>query len=368
MAGSSVEDRIRREFDVVLKEYAAFDRTLDALAALRFVLDRVKEIAEEIQTVDFLPKLDPVILDSGPYTPDGLIVLKHSADFVLELKTAWNENDIEQVIKYAKSPAYALRVGGKGAFKSAKCLLLGYQNTPGESNLDRLFNTWESSGLRCPLVTFRYSLEQAAASDRMFFCRVPYKRNGECPASNFGKVINSPRGISVTVDNYKTYRSRFHKTNDQVIASYAAILWWTKYASHYLSEEQKSEMAERGRLSSPLVLALNAIRVPNLPDVEVPLGARDIRSALDFLRQAKLVRLKSRAKVFEIELKEDRYIRLPPGGPAPQFGSQAEISFKILARWATHKIKSPMQTRPPAKRGARARRSQRDDRTLNLFE
>ena len=106
----STEDRIREEFLGAWKQYAAFDRTLDALAALNYALSNVREIAQESQLIDFRPRLEPVDLDAGFYTPDGLIAQRHS-DFVLELKTSWNEKDIKQTIKYAKSPAYLLRGG-----------------------------------------------------------------------------------------------------------------------------------------------------------------------------------------------------------------------------------------------------------------
>lgn len=351
-----IAERIRKEFTLVLKEYAAFDRTLDALAAISFVTQSVKEIAEETEFVDFRPKLEPVGLDAEPYTPDGLIIQKKNSDLIVELKTSWNNKDIPQVTKYAQSSAYRMRNGTKRQFKSDKCILLGYQNPPGDAHLDELFDTWDKNKFGFPLVVFRYSLEQAPEGDRIYFARVAYGRNGLCPASNLAKAINSSRGFPVSTNIYRPHRTKFHKTNDQTIASYAAVLWWTKYVSHYLSEEQRSEMAERGRLTSPLTIKVDQIdRVPTPSDVEVPLGPNDVRRALEFLTQARLVSFKKRQGVFEIELKEDRFIRIPTGSPIPQTGAQQDISTKILARWATHKVKKPIDLSQKKKMGRRRR-------------
>ena len=149
-----------------------------------------------------------------------------------------------------------------------------------------------------------------------------------------------------------------------MIASYAAVLWWTKYAMYYLSEEQKSEMAARGRLSTPLVVNADRLDdVPQLPDVEVPMGPKDIRRALDFLQQAKLVTLRKKETSFEVMLKEDRYIRLPQDSPVS--GGGLDISAKILARWATHKVKDPVVS---SKKTPRQRMRRRDRHTGSLFE
>ena len=134
-----------------------------------------------------------------------------------------------------------------------------------------------------------------------------------------GEALNNPRGLSVSAERYKLHRSRFHKANDQVIASYAAVIWWSKYVKHYLSEEQRSEMADKGRLSSPLVLKWEELStIPALADVDVPLGPGDVQRALEFLAQAKLVSFKRRAGAYQIELKEDRLIRVPADGPVPK--------------------------------------------------
>jgi hypothetical protein len=135
---ASVEDRIRDEFSKALNEYTAFDRTLDALSALNFALSNIREIVHETELVDFRPRLEPVGLDTDAYTPDGLIIQKRS-DFVLELKTSWNEKDVKQIVKYGSSVAF-VRGSSKEQFKPAKCVLLGYQNPPGKENLDKLFD------------------------------------------------------------------------------------------------------------------------------------------------------------------------------------------------------------------------------------
>lgn len=361
----STEDRIRDEFSRVLKEYAALDRTLDALAALNFALCDIREINRETELIDFRPRLEPVDLDAEPYTPDGLVVQRQT-DFVLELKTSWNEQDVKQTIKYAKSSGFFRRDGTKQQFKPAKCVLLGYQNPPGKENLDKLFDSWQQNSLRFPLVVFRYSLEQGPEGDRLYFARVAYDRNGLCPTSKLGEAINSTRGFSVKADNYKLHRPKFHKTNDQVIASYAAVLWWTKYARHYLSEEQRSEMAERGHLTSPLVIQLNKVdEVPNLADTEVPLGPKDVRRALEFLQEARLVALKKRTGTFEVILKEDRFIRLPQSIPVPRTG--LDIATKILGRWATNTVKKPPK-KPRRSRKRTRRHKGRDEGSGWLFQ
>jgi hypothetical protein len=238
-APANLDDRIRSEFSILQKEYAAFDRTLDALAAFSLILRDVKEIALETEILNLRPRLQQVEPDTEPYTPDGLIVLKTNLGIVLELKTSWNESDTRQICKYAKSPGFLRDDGTQQSFGSGRCVLLGYQNTPGESNLERLFDAWKTNSFKFPLVIFRYCLEQGPEGDRMFFVRVPFARNGECPSCSFGKAVNSPRGVSVSADSYKLHRARFHRANDQVISSYAAILWWTKYARQYLSEERR---------------------------------------------------------------------------------------------------------------------------------
>jgi len=305
----SVEGRIRAEFETALKEYTAYDRTLDALAAFSFIVENIEEISAETELVDFRPKLEPIDLDLDPYTPDGLIIQRTPADHVLELKTSWNDKDVAQVIKYGKSQRIISIDGTRRPFSNVRSVLLGYQNVPGEGNLAKLFNAWDVQRFGFPLVIFRYSLEQGPEGDRMFFIRVPYSRNGLCPASNLGKAVNSVRGFLVSVSSYKVNRPKFHKASDQVISSYAAVLWWTTYARYYLTEEQKIEMAEHGRLSSPLIIPLERIEnVPTPAGVEVPLDPKDVRRALAFLRQARLVVLKKRARVYEVELKEDRHI------------------------------------------------------------
>lgn len=365
---SKTEGRILEQFSVALKEYAAFDRTLDALSSLSFVLSEVVEIAHETKLVDFRPKIEPADPDADPYTPDGLIVSEH-CDFVLELKTSWNEKDVHQVVKYGRSSGYILSASKQQSFQTKRCVLLGYQNPPGETNLDNLFDAWSSNNFSFPLVVFRYSLETAPGGDRMYFSRVPYARNGLCPPSSLGKALNSPRGFPVSTKNYKLHRSKFHKANDQVIASYAAVIWWTKYVSHYLSDEQRSEMADRGRLTSPLILKSEQIsEIPALAGVEVPLGPKDVQRALEFLAQAKLVSFKQRAGAIEVELKEDRYIKVPSDGPVPRSASPVDISTKILARWATNKVKKPINlARVKSGKASGRRRATTDPRQAKLF-
>lgn len=362
---AGLADRIKEEYIAILREYMAFDRTLDALAAFRFLTTDVIEIERETDLVDFQPRLEPAEPDTQPYTPDALIINRRQYDFVLELKASWNEKDARQVTKYGKSVAYSVRDETKRAFKPNRCLLLGYQNPPGESRLDEIFHAWQSEGLGDPLVVFRYSLEPGTEGDRIYISRVPYKGNGECPTSSLGRSINSPRGLPIPTDNYKMYRAKFHKANDQVIASYAAVIWWSKYAIHYLSEDQRSEMAERGRLTSPLLIKLDRVddvRTP--PDVEIPLGPKDVRRALEFLAQAGLVTLKKKGGVFEVQLKEDRLIRLPRNSPVSRDDAQLDISKKIIVRWATTKVKKPAKSGRPRK--SRTRRG-RDTKTLPLF-
>jgi hypothetical protein len=283
---------------------------------------------------------------------------KPSYSFLLELKTSWNETDVAQIAKYAKSPGRLREDNTVQAFGENHCVLLGYQNTPGDSNLEKLFDRWEKEGFGFPLVVFRYGLERAApGEDRISISRAAYRRNGECPLSYLGKVMNSARGISVSASRFKFVRSKFHKANDQVIASYAAVIWWAEYAEHYLTDDQKAEMAARGHLSSPLVIPVDKLgEIPIPPHTEVPLGPRDVKHAMEFLRQAKLVTLKKRARVYEIELKEDRYIRLPIGTPLDRSNIQQELATKIIARWAEYSVKRPV---PAGSQKAKIRKPRR---------
>ncbi len=365
---SKAEDQIREQFSAVLKEYGAFDRTLSALSSLSFILSEVEEFAHETEMIDFRPRILPLDASSDLYTPDGLIVSKR-CDFVLELKTSWDEKDVAQIVKYGRSPGFVLPDGKTQPFRAVKCILLGYQNPPGQPNLDSFFGAWDRDKIPFPLVVFRYSLESAPEGDRMYFARVAYGRNGLCPASKLGEALNNTRGFPVSANRYKLHRSKFHKANDQVIASYAAVIWWTRYVKHYLSEEQRSEMADRGRLSSALVLKWEEIStIPALADVEVPLGPKDVQRALEFLTQAKLVSFKQRTGEYRIELKEDRYIRVPRDGPVTRADSQ-DIAGKILARWARNKVKEPI-ARGRAKRSTSGRRRSRtkDPRQASFFD
>jgi hypothetical protein len=204
------------------------------------------------------------------------------------------------------------------------------------------------------LVVFRYSLENAPTGDRMFFSRIPFGRNGVCPRSHFGGAINSARGFSVSAASFSQVKAKFHKANDQAIDSYAAVLWWTAYARHYLSEEQQAEMAMGGRLQTPLRIALNHIdKGPVPPDVEVPLTPSDVRKALEFLRQADLVRLKVRERVYEVKLRQN--VRLPSGAAAVGL-SQMDIAVKIINRWATYSVKKPLIKRPVGAKRTKSRR------------
>jgi len=354
----STEDRIHKLFEEKRKEYAAQDRTLDALAAVHFILDNVKEISEETISYDFKPMIAPCGPDADPYTPDGVIWQRPSYSFLLELKTSWNNADVAQIIKYAKSEGCLLADRTLRRFERDHCLLLGYQNPPGERNLDRLFGEWERDEIHFPLVVFRYSLEAAPEGDRMFFTRVAYDRNGRCPPTAFGKAMNSVRGFPVRADNLKSVRGRFHKANDQVVDSYAAVMWWTLYARHYLSDDQRAEMAANGRVSSPLVIPANRLdEVPVPSDIEAPLTASDVRRALEFLRQARLVDFKRRAGAYEVKLRVDRYVRFPHGTTPTDISGHQEIAAKIISRWATNKIKHPLsegrRKRVPRTRGSR---------------
>jgi hypothetical protein len=356
----SAKDRIQEKFAEKYKEYAAHDRTLSALAAFRFVLEFIPEIKQETVLWTFRPRVCSPGSESNPYTPDGLIIQRPSHGFLLELKTSWDEHDVIQVTNYGKAEGYLQADGAHtrfSKFPENKCILLGYQNVPGDSNLEFLFDQWEKQNPHASLVVFRYSLETAPAGDRMFFSRVPYARNGVCPRSHFGSSINSARGFPVSAASFSRVKSKFHKANDQTKDSYAAVLWWTAYARHYLSEEQQAEMATGGRLQTPLQISLNQIdEGPVPPDVEVPLTPSDVRKGLEFLRQAGLVRLKVRERVYEVMLRQS--VRLPSGATAIG-ASQADIAVKIIYRWATYSIKKPLTKRPVGARRTKSRR-QRD--------
>ena len=361
----STKDRIQEEFDKKYKEYAAHDRTLSALAAFRFVLEFIPEIKQETVLWSFRPRVCSRGSESNPYTPDGLIIQRPSHGFLLELKTSWDEKDVIQVTKYEKTEGWLTTEGARtqfSPFPENKCVLLGYQNVPGDSNLELLFNEWEKHEPPASLVVLKYNLEPASTGDRMSFSRVPHPRNGMCPRSHLGGAINSARGLSVSAGSFSQVKSKFHKANDQVVDSYAAVMWWTAYARHCLSEEQKAEMAAAGRLQTPLRIPLNEIdKMPLPPGVEVPLAPSDIRRALEFLRQAGLVRLRVRERIYEVNLRQS--VRLP-SEDAPVAPSQEDIKVKIISRWATYSIKKPLAKRPVGAKRTRARRPRDSGPTL----
>ncbi len=139
----------------------------------------------------------------------------------------------------------------------------------------------------------------------------------------------------------------------------------SKYAVHYLSDSQKTEMAEKGFLSEPLEIPLDKIsRVPKPEGTEIGLEGDDVRRALEFLRQARLVH-KTQKSGYQVPLKTN--IRLPLDAPEVT-GQRAlnEITHKLIMRWATYKILKPIQEKKRAPKKAKAR-SRRDNRTLPLF-
>jgi hypothetical protein len=273
---------------------------------------------------------------------------------LLELKTSWNNHDVAQVINYGKTEGYLQADGTLTRFSDNNCILLGYQNVPGDSNLESLFDEWENQKPAPSLVLFRYNLQRAPSGDCMSFSRIPYARNGICPRSHFGSAINSARGFSVSAASFTEMKAKFHKANDQAVDSYAAVLWWTVYAKHYLSEEQQAEMAAGGRLQTPLQIQLDQIgKVPVLPDVEVPLTTSDVRKALEFLRQAGLVSFKIRERVYEVKLRQN--VRLPSRAAAID-ATQEDIAVKIINRWATYSITKPLTKRPVGPKTTKSRR------------
>jgi hypothetical protein len=365
---AGIEDRTQKLFEEKHKEYAAHDRTLSALAAFRFILEYIDEIKQETVFWNFRPRVCSRGSESNPRTPDGLIVQRPSHSFVLELKTSWNKGDVTQVTNYGKAEGYLQANGTLTPFSENHCILFGYQNVPGDSNLEALFDEWEKQKPPASLVVFRYSFESAPTGDCMFFSRVPFARNGACPRSHLGRTINSAQGFSVSAASFSRVASKFHKSNDQVIDSYAAVIWWTAYARHYLSEEQQTEMAVSGRLQTPLQIPLDQIdKVPAPSDVEVPLAPSDVKKGLEFLRQAGLVTLKVRERVYEVKLRQNRYVRLPAGAAA--IGAfQEDIAVKIINRWATYSVKKPLIKRPVGAKRTKSRRYRDTGPTLPFPE
>jgi hypothetical protein len=101
-----------------------------------------------------------------------------------------------------------------------------------------------------------------------------------------------------------------------------------------------------------------------MPGADVPLGPSDVRRALEFLHEAKLVKLKKKARAYEVVLQEDRFIRLPQGIPMPRAG--LDMSVKILGRWASNRINKPPK-KPKQSKKSRRRSGGRDSRTLPMF-
>jgi hypothetical protein len=357
---AAVEDQIRELYTITRKEYEAFDRTLSALASLKFICSSITPIDSDTNSCDFRARIKPASADAQPYTPDAVVFQKRGYTFLVELKTSWNKSDVDQIVKYAKSPGRISDDGNVEPFGKHHCILLGYQNTPGHAELGALFSRFHETGVGFPLVLFRYSLEIGPDGNRLFFVRVPSEHNAFCPQCSLGKVFNSARGFSVSAASFKFIRASFHKANDRVIPSYAGIIWWTIYANAYLSDEQKAQMAERGRLDTPLVIPLDSLhKIPALPNVEVPFTAKDIKAGLEFLREARLVSLKRRKGCYEVTLKTDKRIRLPKTVPLLSEVVEQDVATKFITLYATYKvlkpIKEPSRKRRPGFLRSRAR-------------
>jgi hypothetical protein len=97
---------------------------------------------------------------------------------------------------------------------------------------------------------------------------------------------------------------------------------------------------------------------------QIGLDPDDVRRALEFLRQARLVN-KTQKSGYQISLKTN--IRLPLDAPEIT-GQHAlnEITHKLIMRWATYKVLKPIKEKKRIPRKGRAR-SRRDTRTLSLF-
>jgi len=367
MAGNKeTDEQIREVFNEKFKEYQAFDRTLDALASLRAICKVVKEIAAETVTCDFRARLKPVA-GAEPYTPDAVIRQLREHSFVIELKTSWDHSNVEQIVKYAKSPGTLQSDGTLLSFPKNHCILVGYQNTPDDKHLDQLFNRLKEENIAIPIVVFRYALEVGTPGNRMFFSRVPHARNGFClSSSSLGKAFNSARGILISDDVFKFERAAFHRASDSAPPTYAGILWWIVYVRYYLNDDQKAEMAEKGRLSSPLMISVDSLDNVPIPDgVEVTLTPKDVRNGLEFLRQAGLAVLKKQRRIYEIDLKTR--ILPPKVTSLPTDIIEQDITAKLIARWATRKVKSPISDRLGKKKVLRGRRSRRDYKSGYLF-
>jgi hypothetical protein len=354
-----VDEKIRDLYNTTRKEYEAFDRTLSALASIKFLCTAVTQIANETISIDFRAKLQPASTAAAPYTPDAVITQTNEHTRLIELKTSWSKSDIEQIEKYAKSEGRLTDKGGVEHFGKHHCILLGYQNTPGDKDLDNLFSRYRKTETPIPLVVFRYSLEIGPEGNRLFFVRVPDPRNGLCPQNSLGKAFNSTRGFSVSAENFRFVRAGFHKANDRVIESYAGIFWWTIYANGYLTDEQRAQMAERGRLETPLILPRESLdkNIPVPPNVEVPFTAKDIKLGLEFLRQARLVTLKRKKGHYEVVLKTDKRIRLPKTAPSLG-GMEQDVATKIITLYATYKILKPIKE-PTHRQGLSRKRRDR---------
>jgi hypothetical protein len=135
---------------------------------------------------------------------------------------------------------------------------------------------------------------------------------------------------------------------------------------YYLNDDQKAEMAEKGRLSSPLMISVDSLDNVPIPDgVEVTLTPKDVRNGLEFLRQAGLAVLKKQRRIYEIDLKTR--ILPPKVTSLPTDIIEQDITAKLIARWATRKVKSPISDRLGKKKVLRGRRSRRDYKSGYLF-
>ncbi len=219
------------------------------------VLKFVKEIKDETVFCDFHPKLKPSTGITDAYTPDAVIRQTKEHSFLFELKTSWDHDNINQIVKYAESPGTLQADGSVVRFGTHHCIVVAYQNPPDDKSLEELYARLSERGIKLPVVLFRYALEVGAEDNRMSFSRLAYARNGLCPSSSsLGKALNLARGMSNSSKTFRSERSGFHKANDNAIPSYSGVMWWMSYAPHYLTDDQQAEMAEKGRLSTPLII------------------------------------------------------------------------------------------------------------------
>ncbi len=359
-------NRIREIIAAEMRGYRTFDFMLDALASLKVLLSpqphgkiEIEETAKECEAFYGKPRLrHPDESNRSLLKPDCLTMMSGGIPIPIELKFSWDDRNLTQVANYARATVLLNKDGNDISIRQDRYVAVGYARPIRRQQVIAIERAIRDANPNALPIVFAYEHVSRPRSVMQFRTL---------------NQVNNPHGLAfvklfeegyfpISVDSYKFERSGLHTTNDEVPACYAAILWLQSYAHELLSEEQKMELQQKGRLSTPLVFTdadLEGMPVPQ--EIETPLEPHHIRKALKYLRQAQLVEYRVRKQEYRVKLKPVATIRLPATLSETDLEQYDDLTAKTISRYAYYKVMKPVPKRQVA-RGKRRRRGKKADK------